>query len=101
VPLEHRNTQAAHQILQDRITFLVNFWHVRPKEPNCKMLKHEEVPGLTILSREEIMQMRKQEEEQAPAKPKRQKFKPLDLTPGSDTETGREEDMMGWGSLGR
>ena len=43
---------------KDRITFLVNFWHVRPKEPNCQLLPHEQVTGLKLLSKKQIKSLR-------------------------------------------
>lgn len=70
---------------RERITFLVNFWHVRPKEPNCQTLEHETVPGLTVLSREQILALREEERLRPSPKAKRQPMANIDLTPGSTT----------------
>ena len=67
---------------RDRITFLVNFWHVKPKEPNCVGLDHSRVPGLQVLSRHSILQLRQQEEANPSPKPKRQPMSNIDLSPG-------------------
>jgi hypothetical protein len=70
-----------------RITFLVNFWHVKPKEPNCLLLKHEEVPGLTLLSPEELEALRVEDAAAPSPKAKRQPLTVIDMAPGSNGAT--------------
>lgn len=42
-----------------RLTFLVNWWDVKPEEPNCSPLKYDEVAGLKTMNAQELVQFRK------------------------------------------
>jgi len=44
---------------EKRITFLVNFWDVKPLAPNCEELKYKEVPGLKLYRRSELTELRR------------------------------------------
>jgi len=82
----------------ERITFLVNFWHVKPKEPNCLPLRHEDVPGLTLLSAAELDELRREEADQPSPKPKRQPLSFVDMTPQAHTDVTRfQMDLPGGG----
>jgi len=78
---------------QQRITFLVNFWHVRPKLPNCAELRHEDVPNLRILSPSQIEALRQEEADKPSPKPQRQPLTPVDMSKGSVSDT--LEDVEG------
>ncbi len=69
-----------------RITFLVNFWHVRPKVPNCAELKHEQVPGLKILSQQVLQQLREEEQTHPSSKVQRQPLIRVDMSRESTQE---------------
>lgn len=85
VPLTPAMTPPPHLNSPDRITFLVNFWHVKPKEPNCQLLKHEDVPGLTLLSESQILALRAGYDAAlaSGSKPKRQPLSRIDMSPSS------------------
>jgi len=67
-----------------RLTFLVNFWHIRPKEPNCQRLRHDQVDGLTLLTEDEIEEI-EAEFEAGTHKARRQPLANILLTQGSLT----------------
>lgn len=41
-----------------RLTFLVNWWDVKPEEPNCSVLKYSSVPKLELMSSHQLRDFR-------------------------------------------
>lgn len=77
---------------RERITFLINYWPYKPELPNCDYLDHQDVPGLTLLSRAELKSLREEVEEWKETqkaqgaknhKPIREALATVDLTPGT------------------
>ena len=82
-------------VSRERITFLINYWSYKPELPNCDYLDHHEVPGLEVVSKNELKQLRKEIDEWTEAqkakgaknhKPIREALATIDLSPATSVD---------------
>ncbi len=67
-----------------RLTFLVNWWDVKPEEPNCSLLRHHEVKGLHVMNPSELEAFRARLYADKTSPPTRRASIPnIDLTPNT------------------
>jgi hypothetical protein len=80
-----------HKVEPRRITFLVNWWTQRPRPPNCDVIDHRQVKGLTYLSKKKLEQLKEELGDLDAMSRKRVAFKKLDLVGPNAVETYRFE----------
>jgi len=82
----------------ERITFLMNWWKVKPEAPNCLFLDHLAVNGLKVYTASEIREQEARFDRSSPDKIRRVPLPVIDLTPGTLYKTWEYEYKLPGGA---